>query len=219
MTRPSRDLTYAVGVATALTAIAMWRYPGGTALDAHTAGYQFTQNFLSDLGMTVAYNGAPNRLGATCFIVALCALVIGAARALAHLARVYSATPRARAFARAAGAIGFLSCAAFVGVAATPENSAMPWHVQFTLLAFRLMPFAALALAVATRAIPALPRRVSATWLALTGVLAAYVALLAWHPAVRTADVLAVQVIAQKVVSIVSVGVLLLQTRWADSTV
>lgn len=196
----------------------MWCYPGGTALDAHTSGHQFTQNFLSDLGMTVAYNGSPNRIGAACFVAALALLVIAAARALVTLARAYSATPRARALARAAGAIGFVCCAAFVGVAATPENSAMPAHVQFTLFAFRIMPFAALALALATRDIPTLPRRVSGTWFALTGVLAAYVALLAWHPSIRTTDVLAVQVLAQKLVSVASVGALLLQTRWADST-
>jgi len=112
--------------------------------------------------------------------------------------------------------MGFIACAAFVGVAATPENSAMPMHVSFTLFAFRVIPFAALSLAVATWLAKSLPRRIAAVWLTLAVVLFAYVALLAWSPAERTNDVLMVQVLAQKVVSCVTVAALAFQCWAAD---
>lgn len=38
---------------------AAW-YPGGTQLDASSTGYSWAQNFLSDLGNTMAWSGAPN---------------------------------------------------------------------------------------------------------------------------------------------------------------
>ncbi|MEP6766190.1 MAG: hypothetical protein ABJB66_17900, partial [Gemmatimonadaceae bacterium] len=56
---------------------AMLLYPGGTPLDHTTAGYSLSQNFLSDLGMTVSYNGLPNSFGALLFIVSLMLLVTG----------------------------------------------------------------------------------------------------------------------------------------------
>ena len=208
--------TWGVGVSTALTAAAMWRYPGGTALDHATTGYAFAHNFLSDLGMTVAYNGQPNMLGASCFVIALVVMVIASGSALWQLVRWYAESPAARGFARAAAAMGFIACAAFVGVAATPENSAMPMHVSFTLFAFRVIPFAALSLAVATWLAKSLPRRIAAVWLALAVVLFAYVAFLAWSPPERTNDVLMLQVLAQKVVSCVTVAALAFQCWAAD---
>ena len=58
------------GAATAavvLIVFAMFLYPGGTLRDSHTIGYSFSQNFLSDLGMTVTHGTQSNRLGARIF--------------------------------------------------------------------------------------------------------------------------------------------------------
>ncbi len=204
-------------VVVALTGAAMWLYPGGTPLDPHTVGYRFTQNFLSDLGMTVAYNGTSNRLGASCFIVALCTLVAASARVLWMVLRAYALSPVARRFTKAAGALAFVVCTAFVGVAATPENSAMPLHVSFTLFAFRVLPFVALAVSLATIKEPTLPRRVSVGWLGLTVTLTAYALLLGWYPDLRTQAVLMVQVIAQKAISAVIIAVLTWQFAILES--
>jgi len=53
-----------VGIAVVLAIVSMLLYPGGTTLDPSPRGYSRWQNFLSDLGMTVAYDHRPNRLGA-----------------------------------------------------------------------------------------------------------------------------------------------------------
>lgn len=45
----------------ALMAIAMLKYPGGTYLDATTTGYDWTQNFISNLFKEKALNGADNK--------------------------------------------------------------------------------------------------------------------------------------------------------------
>ncbi len=54
-----------------LSTVSMFIYPGGTFRNPETIGYLFNQNFLSDLGRTVAFNGVPNLIGATIYIVGL----------------------------------------------------------------------------------------------------------------------------------------------------
>src|SRR5437868_12238623 len=130
----------AIGLATLLAIVAIVRYPGGTMLDHSTPGYSFFHNFLSDLGMTVAHDGRPNALGATLFVLSLCIVVAGVGGCLVGLVRLYAASPRSRTFALAAGAIGLLVCASFIGVALTPENRMLGLHVKFTLFAFRAFP-------------------------------------------------------------------------------
>src|SRR5438045_8307484 len=105
-----------------LAIVAIVRYPGGTMLDHSTPGYSFFRNFLSDLGMTVAHDGQPNALGASLFILSLCIVVVGVGGCLVGLVRLYAGSPRSRTFALAAGVIGLLVCASFIGVAVTPED-------------------------------------------------------------------------------------------------
>ena len=117
----------------ALAIGAILRYPGGTPLTRDTLRYSLTQNFLSDLGMTAAWNGQPNRLGAALFVSSLLILIIGLGSALAKVIRRYASFPPARRWARFAGGFGLLASVAFAGVAMTPENRVMNLHVSFTI--------------------------------------------------------------------------------------
>ncbi len=194
----------------------MVRYPGGTALDRASHGYSLTHNFLSDLGMTVAYDGQPNRLGALLFVLSLCVVVLGLGGCLLGFVRLYSRPAASLRWARAAGAVGFLVCAAFVGVAVTPENEAMTLHVGFTLFAFRVFPLASCFLAIASLRSKACPRRVTIAWAALTLVLVWYVGVLGWGPGLGTPDGLMINVIAQKIVAILSVSIIVYLSVEAD---
>src|SRR5689334_23328827 len=117
-----RRVRWAAGIATVLAIVAGIRYPGGTFQDHATRGYSFFENFLSDLGMTVAHNGEANRLGAVLFMVALLVLVVGLGGSLVGFVRLHSFTPDSRPFARLAGVVGLVVCVCFAGVALTPEN-------------------------------------------------------------------------------------------------
>jgi hypothetical protein len=59
----ARFVLFAVASGAALLGIAMWLYPGGTAMDPEAPGHSFWLNFLSDLTEPVARNGAANRGG------------------------------------------------------------------------------------------------------------------------------------------------------------
>ena len=111
---PSVDLArraqWIVAAATAIAIAAAFRYPGGTALDTTTSGYSPARNFLSDLGMTVAYNHEPNRAGAAFFVVSLLLLVVGLGGVVAAVARFLAGDARSRLWARLAAAALLAAC-------------------------------------------------------------------------------------------------------------
>jgi hypothetical membrane protein len=193
---------WAVAAAVAFAIGAMVRYPGGTPLDRASTGYSLSRNFLSDLGMTAAYNGERNRLGAALFIVSLLLLVLGLGATVWEFTRLASRSPAARRWARAGAAAGLLTSMAFTGVAVTPENRVMALHVGFTLLAWRIIPAAALFMTIASALATDIPRRVTLTWAGLTAALALYVAMLELGPNVSTASGLTAQVLAQKIIAV-----------------
>ena len=203
---PFQRARWSVFVAFICGAVAMLLYPGGTPLSRTTSGYSLTQNFLSDLGMTVAYDGRPNTIGAVLFVVSLLVLIVGLGGSLLEFVRLNSTTSGARVWARAAAVAAVLSAMSFVGVAFTPENSAMSLHVNFTLFAFRVLPIAAICMGIATTQSGAFPRRVAVTW-ALTAVaLMAYVGLLNFGPEGDTVSGLRVYVVAQKLITVIVAG-------------
>ena len=183
----------------------MFCYPGGTGLDRTARRYQLTQNFLSDLGMTVAYNGQANRIGASLFVVSLVVLVIGFGMTMWWFIRLYSNTPTTRNLAWGAGVVGLAVCLSFVGVALTPENAAMGLHGQFTLFAFRAFPVACVLLFFAAWKSGVATARVTLVWLFAALLLSAYVVFLGIGPSARTPEGLVAAVIAQKLVSVVIV--------------
>lgn len=210
---------WAAGVAATLAVIAMVQYPGGTFRDHSTHGYSLSHNFLSDLGATVAHNGQPNGVGTVLFITSLTLLVFGLGGCLIALIRLYSRMPASRPWALAAGAVALVVCASFIGVAVTPENRVLSLHILFTKLAFRAFPLATLLMAFASRADPGTPKRVTAAWIVLTVILAAYVVILDWGPSTRTPSGLVVQVVAQKVVAVSAVLLIIVQTYLADPVI
>lgn len=195
---------------------AMLRYPGGTTLDASTGSYSLSRNFLSDLGMTVAFNGHPNRLGAALFVLSVLLLVVGLGGAAVSIVRYLSSEPGARRWAHLAGVSTVLACAAFTGVAVTPENRVMALHVSFTFWAWRIVPAISLFLALASRSRLQLRRRGALVWFVATLVLAGYAALLNLGPSGATPAGLLVQVVAQKCATVVLILTLLISAVEVD---
>jgi hypothetical membrane protein len=199
-----------------LTLGSVFQYPGGSRLDHKAAGYSFSHNFLSDLGMTVAYSGRQNSFGALLFTLSLSIVVVGLAATLVGFARLCSETPHARRLSRAAAGAGLIVCAAFVGVALTPENRGLELHIEFTMVAFRVFPLVPLLLALASRYSSVLPRRVFIAWATLTAVLAAYVVVIGWGPTTATPEGLTLQITAQKIVAMSAVLIFVYLSVEAD---
>jgi hypothetical protein len=86
--------------------MAMLLYPGGTIRDPSTSGYSFFQNFLSDLGRTVAWGGQPNYRSAFLFVTSFVILALALAGSFVVFIRLFSSSRNARYSARTAGADG-----------------------------------------------------------------------------------------------------------------
>ncbi len=196
---------WAALIATILAIVAALRYPGGTYNDHSTRGYSFFENFLSDLGMTVAHNGEPNRLGGALFVVALLVLVVGLGGSLVGFMRLHSEAPGSRPLARAAGLVGLLVCVCFAGVALTPYNRFFGLHIFFTRAAWRLFVLVPLLLFAASLRSDTVPRGIRSAWLFLTVMLAGYVWVLDFGPRVSAPGGLVTQVTAQKIIAIVAI--------------
>jgi hypothetical protein len=206
----ARRAQWIIAVATAIAVAAMLRYPGGTALDTSTHGYSLSRNFLSDLGMTVAYNHEPNQLGASFFVVSLLLLVVGLGSVVGVIARFLAIDAASRRWARLAAVALLGVCVAFAGVAVTPENRLMALHVGFTQWAFRIVPAVALFLGFASRHNAQLRQRAAFAWFGAALLLGSYAALLSWGPSVAQPDGLLVQVVAQKAATVVIIAALLI---------
>ncbi len=206
----ARRAQWTVTAAAAIAVAAAFRYPGGTALDTTTPGYSLSRNFLSDLGMTVAYNHEPNRLGAAFFVVSLLLLVVGLGSVVGVIARFLALDAESRRWARLAAVALLAVCVAFAGVAVTPENRLMILHVGFTQWAWRIAPAVALFLGFASRHNARLRRRAALAWFGAALLLGAYATLLSWGPSVAQPDGLLVQVIAQKAATVVVIASLLI---------
>ena len=205
----------AAGLAGVLTAAAMLAYPGGTPANPGSPGYDFYQNFLSDLGMTASYAGQRNYLGAALFVASVAILLIGIGSVIAGALRHYASYPAARPIVRAASGLGLLIVLLSIGVAVTPENLVMDLHVLFTRLAWRAAPVFTLLMAVATFRIGPSARNSWRGWTATTVVLVGYVITMELAP-IGTAAGFTVQVVAQKVATLAAVVAALYQAWQLD---
>ena len=201
-TRLVRVAQWGVAMSAVLGLGAMMRYPGGDPLDHSAARYALSRNFLSDLGMTVAWNGQSNRIGAALFATSLLLLVASVLIILAGLVGTLASIASARTYAKLAGLLGILTAAAFIVVALTPENRLMAVHVQATLLAFRLVPVAVALLAAAAWCGGERQRRNALILTGLATLLVLYAAFLGWGPSTSSLAGLQANVIVQKAVGI-----------------
>jgi hypothetical membrane protein len=204
---------WALVIALMLAGGSVLSYPGGTLRDESAPGYSFSQNFLSDLGSTVAFNGERNVVGAVLFGLSVLILVLVLACSIVAAVRLLSATPGARPFARLAALAGILVCAGFLGVALTPGNRAWNLHIAFSKLAFRTFPVATALLAIATARDARFRPRATVGWVTLTIVLAGLIAMSRVGPTADTEHGLVTQVMAQKIMAVSVLVVLWVESR------
>jgi hypothetical membrane protein len=209
----ARRAQWTAGAAATLCVLAMLRYPGGTLIEAGTRRYSISQNFLSDLGMTVAYDGRPNRLGAALFVASMAVLVAGAMSCIAPIMRRLLRMPAARPWAMVAAACAVVTALAFIGVALTPENRLLDLHIGFTEWGWRAV--ALLSLVLGTAFLRAGPHfRAAAITCLVTGVgLAAYTLLFTSGPDMSVESGLRVHVLSQKAAALGVVSAFIILTR------
>lgn len=201
--RPVRTLEvltfsrWAIVAALALFVLAMLLYPGGTARDPSTLGYAFFQNFGSDLGRTVAFNGRSNHASQIISAIGGVLLMLGIVAGAGGLAAVYSASAVRRVWALAALVAGLLATASVLAAFLIPVNLDPIRHIRLASRGFDIAPLVPLFFAFATARDRRFPIGVVSGWILLTVVLAGFILM---RVPVTSDTGLVVQVTAQKIV-------------------
>ncbi|MEO8548902.1 MAG: hypothetical protein ABI678_02990 [Kofleriaceae bacterium] len=193
-------LRYAALQFLVLTPVAMTLYAGGTWFDPGTLHYRFTENFLSDLGMTHAFSGRSNTAAAVVFSIALATIGL-ALVAFAWTWRSFAfGLRRARWVGHASAVLGTLSGLCFTGVACTPFDLALDAHNTFVIAAFGLLMLYVATITIVMWRNGIAGARFAANF-AYLALVAGYVVLVLTGPRMTTPHGHTVQVIGQKVVA------------------
>lgn len=217
--RKERLLAWVVagcGLFVLLTLAAMLAYPGGTVVDPTTKGYSFFRNFFSDLGRTVSPLGEPNTLSFLLFVIALTLAGMGLVLFSLVMPSLFRRPRSARALSLAGSLCGAAAGFSFVGVALAPANILLPAHVIFVQVAFLSFFLAALGYSGAILLTRDYPRKYLAVFSVFALLLAGYLWLLFFGPALDSPLGLVIQAVGQKIIvyaAIVSIGIQALGAR------
>ncbi len=193
-----------------LTVVAMLTYTGGTATDPSAAGYSFTHNFLSNLGMISSESGRSNWVSAILFFLALG--MAGAALVVFFVIfrRFFVGTHLQSALASLGSGLGVLAGLSFMGIAFAPADISRPAHIQFVMWAFRLFPLAVLCYVPVMFMDKQYPKVYAWVFAVFCLLLIGYYLLMTNGPSFTSPQGLVIQVVGQKVIayaSIASIGV------------
>ena len=134
---------YSMLVFVCFNIISMITYPGGSVnnklplndINAQK-GYSFFYNFFSDLGMTVSHSGDINLL--SCFLFNFSLIVIGICFFMLFY-KVGDVFIGNKWLSKIGTFCGMLSGLCFIGVALTPSNIFLQWHIIFAEWIFRFL--------------------------------------------------------------------------------
>ncbi len=208
-------ITAGCGLFVFLTVLAMLTYAGGSVDNPESAGYSFSHNFLSNLGMITAESGRPNWISAILFFVALA--LAGAALVVFFILfrRLFQTTRLQVAFGLLGSTLGVLAGVSFMGIAFAPADIARPAHIQFVMWAFRLFPLAVLCYLPVMFLDRRYPRGYAWVFAIFCLMLIGYYLLMTNGPGFDTPQGLVVQVVGQKVISYASIASIGIQSLGA----
>ncbi len=119
-----------------LSTIAMALYPGGTKYDPSTTGYLFWNNMISDMGRTIAHNGAPNAASSALFITAMCILAATFVPFYIALSNQFSSSTRIKRYACTAALLGIGTGLLLALAAMFPQDLFSQLHLRFAQFSF-----------------------------------------------------------------------------------
>lgn len=177
--------------------------------DPTTAGYSFTHNFLSNLGMISSESGQPNWVSAILFFIALG--MAGAALVIFFILfrRFFLGTRLQAVLSLVGSTLGVLAGISFMGIAFAPADIARPAHILFVMWAFRLFPLAVLCYVPVMFMDKQYSKLYAWVFTVFCLMLIGYYLLLTNGPSLTSPQGLVIQVVGQKVIayaSILSIG-------------
>ena len=131
---------YSIIIFICLNFVAIFLYPGGTLHNKDANYYLFTQNFFSDLGITISHSGENNFLSCILFNNSLIICGITFTMMFYKIKNIFE-NKILTYFATFFGICGGMS---YIGVALTPSNLYLDEHIFFAHSIFRFLSIASL---------------------------------------------------------------------------
>jgi hypothetical membrane protein len=122
--------------ALAVLPIAVFAYPGGSAVDPSSPGFSLLYNFFSDLGRITAYSGASNLVSSLTFNTSLFLTGVLLVPYFLAFPKLFQDKKETYLFSVLGSVIGVFFALTFVGGALTPSDLFMETHLMFGALAF-----------------------------------------------------------------------------------
>ncbi len=194
-----------------LTLIAMLFYSGGTAVDPHTIGYSFTKNFFSDLGTITTYDGDSNIIPRSLFTIALTLVGLGLVGFSFATLSLFTGRPASKLLSLFGSVSGIVTGLAYVGVAITPADRYLGWHILSVQVAFTAFLGTAVAYLLAILLTRNYPNKYAAVYLGFAILLGFYIWLLFGGPDIDNPQGLLIQVVGQKIIVYAAIVCMLIQ--------
>lgn len=139
---------YSMIIFVLFNAIAMLLYPGGSVdnklplnQEGAQIGYSFFNNFFSDLGQTISHSGDSNWVSCIVFNFSLCVIGICFIMLFYSVSDVFN---KYKILSKLGTLCGILSGFCYIGVALTPSDVFLTWHIIFAEWIFRFLFIASL---------------------------------------------------------------------------
>ncbi len=194
------------------TAIAMILYPGGTKSDHNTTGYDFLNNFFSDLGRTLTFNGEEKKASFYLFTSALISTGISTIAFFLLFPTLFKIKQISYKFSYGAAAGGVITGFAYIGIALTPWDILLQPHLFFVRLSFMSFLFITAFSVAAIFTNPLYPKIYGSVFIVFGIILTGYLYILFFGPNLDSAEGVYIQATAQKIVVYSEIVCLLVQS-------
>jgi len=184
-----------------LQIIGMIVYPGGTIHDESAVRYSLSNNFFSDLGLYTAYNGEPNYLSMSLFIISLTLVGITFIFYYLTLPQLYQEDSVNFKLSILGTLFAFGGSIGLIGTALTPADLELDMHVFFANGIFQCFMITALCYTIVISRSNIFEKKYAWGYGIFFILIALYVGVLEWAPPPRSSQpALVFQVITQKLI-------------------
>ncbi len=187
-----------------LSIIAMIAFPGGTIFNSSLEHYSFFENFFSDLGRTIDFEGNSNWISMVLFSSSLSILGVCLILFFTCTSSIFAQDKKTKIVILFMAIIGIGSGIGFIGIAFTPWDLGRPIHELFVNIGFRLLLLAIIFLIAAIFRTKTFPRKAAHVLIFICCILLMYILLISLGPKPEESkQALIIQAASQKLIAYV----------------
>ncbi len=198
-----------------LNFLAMLTYPGGILHDSSTIGYSFVNNFLSDLGRFISWNGSHNFFANLFFNSSMIITGIIFAFYFYNLRQIFNLQSTLLSYLSIIGSFtGILGGLSMVGVGLTPSDLYFTTHLDFAHWLFRFFFIASFSYTIIILKTDLIENKYVSGFCIFAILILSYIIFSEFGPDARESlSTLKMQVVAQKAILLCFIIAVYIQTK------